>query len=231
MYFVTHANSVIDRDEKKELSPDLWEKMQDEGYFEHHRFYGNDTGILPVAGDDLEVISKFVKLNKEMNVVIIGCGYGREAVMIAPYVNHIYGIDVNNTILDKAVEFIRERGFDNFTPVLADNWKKQIPTYIDLVYERTVFQHITRYLTEDYISGLSSKLNKDGVFICQFLETESGTYEPELRKYEPRVSWKMEEIKELINKNDLKVIKTNDVHFTEENATWHWILFGNSKKS
>lgn len=203
-----------------------WQQLQDEGYFESHLYYGNGSADLPIFGDDLEVIQKFVTLHRKMTMVIIGCGYGREAVLFAPHVKKIYGIDVNATILDKAEEFVERHGVTNFVPVLAEHWQEQINEKIDLVYEIVVFQHLTKDLTRDYFKGLSEKLSDSGVFLCQFVEAEQGADDAQLRKYEPCVNWTMKDIRTLAAQNNLEVLKTGNREFPEAHAIWHWVYFG-----
>jgi|GEM_PF-5110984 SAM-dependent methyltransferase len=205
---------------------EYWKAMQDDNYFENHMYYGNGSDKLPLFGDDLELIKSFLELNDNMNVAIIGCGYGRESVFIGPYVKHIYGIDVTKKILDKAVKFVNKNGVFNFTPILAESWKYDIKEKIDLVFELTVFQHLTRDLTEDYISGLAAKLSEDGKMLLQFMDCDYGTREAELKKYEPCVNWKMEEIEQLAAANKLKILKVEHKHWPQDKAYWHWVLLG-----
>ena len=143
---------------------EYWKEMQNDEYFEKHDWYGKKYGGLKLFGDDMGIINNYTNLSKSMNTVVIGCGYGRESVNIGPHVNHIYGIDVSETILNKAVEFTKQNGVYNFTPVLADNWEESIPENIDFVYTFVVFQHLSKSLVRNYISGLRKKLNAGGRF-------------------------------------------------------------------
>lgn len=205
---------------------EFWKQMQNDDYFENHMYYGAGTEKLPLYGDDLDLIRSFVDLNEKMNVAIIGCGYGRESVFIGPHVKHIYGIDVTKKILDKAVRFVNKHGVFNFTPVLAESWRYDLKEKLDLVFELTVFQHLTRDLTEDYIGGMAEKLNDDGKMLLQFMDCEYGTPEAEMKKYEPCVNWKMPEIELLASKFGLKILKEEHKHWPEDCAYWHWVLFG-----
>ena len=161
-----------------------------------------------------------------MNVAIIGCGYGRESVLIGPHVKQIYGIDVNQKILDKAVKYVNKHGVFNFTPILADSWRRDIKEKIDLVFEVTVFQHLTRDLTKDYISGLAEKLSDNGKMLLQFLDCDYGTRDAELTAYEPTVVWEMKDIEEVANEFNLSILKFENIRWPEQNAGWHWVLFG-----
>ncbi|MFZ3138517.1 MAG: glycosyltransferase [Thermodesulfovibrionales bacterium] len=201
-----------------------WQKMQEKDYFEEHQWYGKQYGGLKLFGNDLDIINRYLKLTPNMKVVVIGCGYGREAALIAPHVKHVYGIDVSKTILRKAEKFMQEQGINNFTPILADNWKALIPDNIDLVYEIVVFQHITRELVKDYIHGLSQKLSPGGNFLCQFSNSPQGEHDAELRVYEPSVSWNIQEIEELIEGSGLVKISVETVELSP--SSWYWAYFG-----
>ena len=214
---------IDSNEEKTPIHSNLkyWQQLQDNGYFEKHPDYSG----LKEYGEDYNIINKHIPLSKEMNVVVIGCGYGREILLIAPHVKHVYGIDVNRTILDKADKFLAERGITNFTSVLADEWKDVVPSNIDLVYSIIVFQHLTRDLVKDYIHGLTKKLSPDGKFLCQFAELDLGTHDAELKPYEPNVRWSKTEIEQLIEECDLtkNSIQTQEAY---GQGNWHWAFFG-----
>ncbi len=203
---------------------EYWKEMQNDEYFEKHDWYGKKYGGLKLFGDDMGIINNYTNLSKSMNTVVIGCGYGRESVNIGPHVNHIYGIDVSETILNKAVEFTKQNGVYNFTPVLADNWEESIPENIDFVYTFVVFQHLSKSLVRNYISGLRKKLNAGGRFLCQFCESDYGSEDAELKVYEPNVKWTRQEIIDLIRENNLNEITIQTTQVTES-ARFHWALF------
>jgi len=205
---------------------EFWQKMQEDDYFENHMFYGDGNTELPLFGDDLELIPRFIELSSDMNVAVIGCGYGRETVLIGPSVKHIYGIDVNKKILDKAIKYVNKHGIYNFTPVLANAWKEEIIEPLDFVFELTVFQHLTKDLTRDYISGMADKLKPDGRMLFQFMDSEYGTEDAEMKKYEPCVNWSMEQIENAARDFNLQILKVEHRHWPQDKAYWHWVLFG-----
>jgi glycosyltransferase involved in cell wall biosynthesis/ADP-heptose:LPS heptosyltransferase/Tfp pilus assembly protein PilF len=200
-----------------------WKQLQDDGYFQNHHFYKGNYN----HGEDDKIISRFTPLRRDMVVVVIGCGYGREVVHIAPHVRHVYGIDVNHSILDKAAGYLRNHGIGNFTPVLADAWKAEIPNAIDLVYSFVVFQHLTRDLVRDYIRGLTAKLSPKGKFICQFADLNDGTEDAKLEIYEPSVRWNKTEIETLIRDTGLSLYRMESQNLPEL-GDWHWAFFGSS---
>jgi len=197
---------------------EFWQKLQDEGYFENHpyRELKNDRG-------ELAAIEAFHPLTADMNVVVIGCGYGRDTTLIAPRVKQVYGIDVSTVILKKAVSYLTERSITNFTPVLADRYKTDIPDGIDLVFSIVVMQHLTRDLVADYFASLANKLKSGGAMLIQFIEDcgEWKQTDAELRAYEPSVTWTLPEIAALCRACGL----TFDARSVQPTDTclWHWV--------
>src|SRR6266403_2181486 len=109
---------------------DVWKKLQDGGYFENHPCY---KGISDFGAEEaIRAIEWFFPIRPDMRIAVIGFGYGRETLKLAPRVKEIYGIDVSKTILDKAVDFLSERGVTNFTPALAESYVQTIPSGLDV---------------------------------------------------------------------------------------------------
>jgi SAM-dependent methyltransferase len=217
------ANGFVDYTEGPPKSNvENWKSLQDGGYFENHP---NHRGLVAFSSGETEIIEQFKKLDKSHKVVVIGCGYGRDVAEIAPYVGHVYGIDVNETILNKAVDFLSERGIKNFTPVLVDDYVNAVPDGIALVFCFVVTQHLTRDLTRDYLKKLGPKLSPDGVFVVQFLETmvEGETLmDARLEEYEPSVSWTVMQIHRMAWLCKMSTIEIKTIPVSGGAALWHW---------
>ncbi len=200
---------------------DCWKTMQEERYFEKHPRY---KGIRSFGKEAVPAIEQFMKLEPHHNVIVVGCGYGRESIQIAPHVKQVYGIDVSPTIINKAITFTKGYGVCNFVGVLTDTWERDIPRGIDLVYSMAVIQHLTRDLVYDYFKRLPKKLSPNGMMIIQFLEKFTDIYhDADIKVYEPQVSWTKVEIRELAASCgfviEIKTIKATEV------AVWHWCCF------
>ncbi|WP_162605057.1 FkbM family methyltransferase [Geomonas oryzae] len=216
-----------------------WQHMQEKGYFENQNFFlmekfgaqeyrrlfGSSDPREPrdTSRRDKAFIAEFMALDRTMNAAVIGCGYGRESLSIAPQVKQVYGIDVSPTILKKAQEYLGSKGVHNFTPVLAQDWRSGIEAELDFVYSITVFQHLTRDLVRDYLFGLAQKLSARGRGLCQFAELSGGTTDAELKTYEPSVNWSAPEIEALVEEAGLRMVtlRTLDV----QGGKWHWAFF------
>jgi SAM-dependent methyltransferase len=203
----------------------VWVRLQEAGYFENHPCY---NGIADYGGHEaVQAINWFMPLSQDMTVAVIGCGYGRETLRIAPLVNRVYGIDVSRTILDKAVSYLTERNVGNFTPVSADAFVAAIPQELDLVFSMIVMQHLTRDLVRNYFLELTKKLKRRGGFVVQFLEEVAGDRNddaPEDSGGEPSISWSVWQLVELARASGLTFVEVR-TQLATESALWHWAHF------
>ena len=198
--------------------------MHERRYFDNHKHPSfKDFNIS--GPETLRSIEYFIKLKPHYKVVVIGCGYGRDTLQIAPHVGHVYGIDVSDKILDKACRITADNGIHNFTPVLADTYRNDIPEDIDLVFSIVVIQHITRDLTHDYFNTLEKKLSPTGVMVVQFLErTKNICKDADLRVYEPGVTWTNKEICELAEECNLTLKEIRTIVLRKD-ILHHWAYF------
>jgi SAM-dependent methyltransferase len=218
---LSEPDSAMEDDGQIRSNVEFWKQLQERDYFETHPCY---NGLVDMGDSECGVIEWFLPLSKDMNAVVIGCGYGRETVHLAKRIAHVYGIDVNSTILTKAVQYLGENGVTNFTPVEAQKYRHMIPQGIDLVFSIVVMQHLTRDLVRDYFAGLGSLLKPGGRMVIQFLE-DLGAHrqtEAELKAYEPSVSWTIPEIVELCRHAGLRM-ELARTYLATETALWHWI--------
>jgi len=209
---------------------DLWKKFQENCYFENHPCY---KGISDFGGQEaVHAIEQFLPIRPDMRISVIGCGFGRETLKLAPRVKEVYGIDVSNTILDKAVTFLSEHGVANFTPALAESYIQTIPSDLDLVFSIVVMQHLTRDLVRDYFVELGKKLKAGGAFVVQFVDEPNVDYNrtdaPEGSGGEPSISWSPWQLVELSRMAGLEMIEIR-THLVTEAALWHWVHFRKAK--
>jgi SAM-dependent methyltransferase len=209
---------------------DVWKKLQSENYFEKHPCY---KGISDFGGEEAaRAINWFLPLRSDMKVAVIGCGYGRETLKLAPLVGHIYGIDVSETILNKAVGYLSERGIKNFTPVLAESFAQTMPSGLDVVFSIVVMQHLTRDLVRNYFVELGKKLTPGGGFVVQFLDEPGVDYgrtdAPEKSGGEPSISWSPWQLVELSRKAGLTLVEIR-TQLVTDTALWHWAYYRKEK--
>ncbi len=162
----------------KESTLDIWRKLQENGYFSNHRLYKNFQLGIPAYVNAEEICNK--------KIAEIGCGYGRETVYFSMLAKKVYAIDVSSIILDQTKEFVTKHGqIDKVELVLADECKDKIPSRLDYVYSRLVFQHLAPMQMFNYIKLFHSKLKKGGKINIQFKLGNSVLYrfgcEPDIR--------------------------------------------------
>jgi len=210
---------------------ETWKRLQEQDYFEHHECYRTPDGVLPAGGDDVAIIERYHKLGPDQDVVVVGCGYGRETSVIAPRVRRVWGIDVSERILGKASAYLSARGVGNFTPVQAEHWARDVPQGVSLFYCFIVFQHLTRDLTKAYVLGMGEKLAPGGHVVCQFAELDYGTADADPAKLtEPCVRWTPGDIAELAREAGL-VLRRLDTDRIEGHGLWHWAHLEKSGES
>ncbi|CAG1022927.1 hypothetical protein MTYM_02070 [Methylococcales bacterium] len=223
----------MSNDDKSIITSNLeyWTQLQDEGdYFENHPIYQGlrEFNLREYGGFDAkQAISAFTQLQSFSKVVVIGCGYGRDTLQIAPYVAHVWGIDVSAKLLEKTTAFLLDHGIQNFTPVLASEYAANIPSNIDLVFSVVVMQHLTRDLVRDYFVTLGKQLACGGVFVVQFLEELYDGVESrdaELKVYEPSVSWTVSQLAQLASDSGLKFEEVR-TQLVNPKTLWHWVHF------
>jgi SAM-dependent methyltransferase len=220
-HLCSDGDSVLAGQSQIRSNVEFWKELQERDYFETHPCY---NGLVDMGDSECGMIEWFLPLRKDMNVVVIGCGYGRETAHLAQRVAHVHGIDVNSTILAKAVRYLGEKGITNFSPVEAEKYREMIPQGIDLVFSIVVMQHLTRDLVRDYFAGLGSLLKPEGRMVVQFLE-DLGPYhqtEAEMKAYEPSVSWTIPEIVVLCREAGLRM-ELARTYLATETALWHWV--------
>jgi SAM-dependent methyltransferase len=209
-----HSNSASASNPGLRSNIENWKRLQEGDYFENHPCY---NGLRDFDDSTCSLVEGFLPLKPEMNVVVIGCGYGRETAHIAPKVRHVFGIDVSQTILAKAERYLGARGIHNFTPVLAEEYDSAIPDGVDLVFSIVVMQHLTRDLVRDHFTTLGRKLTPTGVqFVEDFMAMEDdATEDPAtLRTYEASISWTSRQILELSRACGLKFVEVRTTEVT-----------------
>lgn len=97
-----------------------------------------------------------------------GCGVGRLSRALAEYFEEVRGVDISETMLEKARELNSKIENCSFT-LSADERLGEFPdNSIDLIYTRLVLQHVPgRALIRSYIREFVRMLKTDGLLIFQ----------------------------------------------------------------
>jgi ubiquinone/menaquinone biosynthesis C-methylase UbiE len=151
----------------------------------------------------LEVV-ELAKTMKVINFLDLGCGIGRIARHIAPFVVNYIGIDVSVEMIAVAGEF--HKSFSNVKFIATNG--KDLSIFddgsINMVYHCLVFQHISKENIVSYIKEVHRVLAEDGIFYCLNI--------PRRERYE--CGFDGFELLDLLNPlYDITVINSNEYYF------------------
>jgi ubiquinone/menaquinone biosynthesis C-methylase UbiE len=103
-------------------------------------------------------------LNKEMNVLEIGCGTGTTAVIHAPFVNHYHATDISSVMIEIAKNKAKEKNIKNMSFEISDILNLSVEDGSkDAVLAMSVLHLIDN--TYEGIGIIGKKLKTGGLFI------------------------------------------------------------------
>lgn len=185
-----------------------WQRLQEVGYFEDHPLYSAGWGH-----NDWRIVQRF-KTPIGRRIVVIGSGQGRECKRLLKQVpkSHIWGIDVNPTVL------ARITGLERVTPVLADQLDA-LPDVVDFVYSVATMQHITDLWVLNYLEKMRSRMSDSGWMLLQFLHRKQPLPN---NGVEPSYSRTLDKVKQLVRTARLHTT-TSWTQSIKADALWHWV--------
>ncbi len=105
---------------------------------------------------ELKHLKKIVKFNKSMKVLELGCGAGRFAYSIAPYVNKYVGIDYSLEGIQAAKQLCENSNINNVDFIQASIIDFDYSEKFDVIY----FGSVIQYLNDDDIKRTLVNLKK-----------------------------------------------------------------------
>lgn len=205
--------------------------------------FGSDEVVLGLQGDPMERFGKDIdpalketeeiwlqrmaKLNSEMVVLDIGCGYGRTEAWLWRYVREVHGVDISPYIIDICKERFKDIDNVHFWHNKGDDLSLFEPNKFDFVYSFNVFQHIPRRFTESYLKGIKRILKNDGmslfnVFSGMNYDVDDGPYGVDWA-----IGYSHEDMERKIVNSGLKVSRV--FKWRLKGIEPHWIWFAVSK--
>ena len=201
--------------------------------------FESDEVVFSLSGDPMETflkeidpllketeelwLQKILRLNREMVVLDIGCGYGRTEEWMWRYVREVYGVDISRYVIGVCKK--RFKDIDNvyFYYNEGDNLALFDSGKFDVVYSFNVFQHIPRRFADSYLKEINRVLKNDGV--CLFNVLSGMNYDVDDGPYgaEWMIGYSHEDMKNKIIKSGLKV--TRVLKWRAEGVEPHWIWF------
>ncbi len=155
-------------------------------------------------------------------VLDLGCGFGRSIEWMQRRYQRVIGVDISNHVISLARQRFQDLPHVDFYTCNGRGLPPEIKAgSIDLIYCFTVFQHIPRSYTLDYLESFRRVLNPSGKAIFNML---SGDFE-DVEKGEPGTEWAIgysePQIHQLIDRCNLSIKRTSK--WTVKNARSYWI--------
>jgi SAM-dependent methyltransferase len=129
-----------------------------------------DTGVREIE-DLLYYVGTTYGMKGGRFALDLGCGMGRLSLPLSNYFDHVYGLDISETMMINAQE-IKERFGKRYqgevTFVLSkSNLLPFEDNHFDFIYSNIVLQHMNKYNALLYISEFIRVLKKEGLLIFQ----------------------------------------------------------------
>lgn len=165
----------------------LWEQFAQSNPYKYILTTGKlvESGEFWKSGErtiETEILPILRQYNVRAHVGLeLGCGIGRLAVPLAAHFQHVVGVDVSPSMIQRAATIARDRGIRNvsyYTVTGPEDFLHQcggLSGSCDFIYSILVFQHIPDFsMIEGYLHVLRVLLSERGLAYLQF-DTRPGT--------------------------------------------------------
>lgn len=119
---------------------------------------------------DGEKFLEALKLAPDKNILEIGIGTGRLAVKVAPYCNHLTGIDNSPKTIERAKENLKE--YTNISFICEDFNHYHFAETFDVIYSSLTMMHFEN--KQQVISKVAGLLKEEGIF-CLSIDKSQNT--------------------------------------------------------
>ena len=156
---------------------------------------------------DGQIFIDLLGLSKTKSALEVGCGTGRLAVRIAPFVKSFYGIDISPKTIETAKTHLP---YDNTTLICADFLTHKFDMTFDIIYSSLTFMHIEN--KENAIKIVSNLLGDNGRFVLSIDKNQSEIIDYSTRKIKVYPD-NPESLISLLEKNDFIEIEKYETDF------------------
>lgn len=174
-----------------------------------------------------------ININVE-NKTILEIGFGGGwylAQMLFRNASKVIGFEITEAIITKAKKIFQSLNLKNyeFFEVHEEFLNILDKNSIDIIFETTVFQHISEKSTKNYLLSSKNVLKNDGIILCQFLMND---VHPIKRSYtrdsQGIVYYSHKEILKLVDECNLRIEKYSDYEWRDEhNGYWRLYIIKN----
>ncbi len=152
--------------------------------------------------------------NKNLKVIEVGCGNGRDAKYILKHIKDYTGIDISKEMIKLSKRYLPKADF-----IIGDIEKVKIPSGLDIVFAFASFLHLDKKSFEKILSKIYNKINKDGVIYISLKYNK--TYKEKIKEDEFGKRffyyYSIKDIQELSNKTGYKIIYKNRQNIRNNN--------------
>lgn len=117
-------------------------------------------------------------LNRNHRLLDVGCGLGRAARRLVPYLNHdrYVGCDISEECLKHAQRLSIEEGWASKRPLfIQDGSLDWIPGEFDFIWAHSVFTHLPEQVIDKLVENAAKIMNDGAKFLFTYKRCQSAT--------------------------------------------------------
>ncbi len=199
-------------------------------------FHNPNIGLEQAQKDKKQHIISKLQIDKNMNVLDIGCGWGGMAIEIAKSTGaRVKGITLSENQFKTASERAQKEGLSDKVTFALQDYRNETEKY-DRIVSVGMFEHVGVKYFKTYLSKANDILKENGVFLLHTIGQRGipTATSPWIRKYIfpggyiPSLSEIMNETQRLnINVTDVEVLR---LHYAHTLSRWYQNVIENKDK-
>jgi len=199
-------------------------------------FHNPNISLEQAQKDKKQHIIKKLQIDKNMNVLDIGCGWGGMAIEIAKSTGaKVKGITLSENQFKTASERVQKEGLSDKVSFALQDYRNETEKY-DRIVSVGMFEHVGVKYFKSYLSKANDILKENGVFLLHTIgqRGKPTATSPWIRKYIfpggyiPSLSEVMKETQKLnINVTDVEVLR---LHYAHTLTRWYQNVLENKDK-
>lgn len=175
-----------------------------------HGAYVNKNDYLKCGIDEMSSLSKY--FDKSKTVLEFGCGLGKNLFGVSENIKFGYGIDINGLYIQWANRLKNTYKISNLSFIKYDGVNFPSIPPVDIIFEKGVFERLSKTKVRNYIKLLKEKYLKDNGFLILYflMEKAKGTSFTKRLGDDAYVFWSDNEIGELLDELNLRITEVQE---------------------